>query len=252
MASDQEIFALYSRLYENRREIELTLEDFLGIFCDDPSYHAGARPGVPEFGQCILSPARDRWLERLNAGLLQPTRPSAAPAPVSDRRSTDEPSHRLGASTMLDGGAGAAFLAFIQANPTVAILVASAVAGTVTAYIHYRKWLEDRREKLRSEFASAKDILRSMEAIVKRFRQAGTWAVVQDKALWRRVDEAYRFIQNARRILRSPREWRRILPKEDRETVATFVDVLRRVRRDVDLAIRYLPRPRAPFRISLP
>src|ERR1700741_5044955 len=42
MKFDDGIFSLYSRLYENRREIELSLEDYLGKCSDDPSYYAGA------------------------------------------------------------------------------------------------------------------------------------------------------------------------------------------------------------------
>src|SRR5246127_4475535 len=42
MRFDDGIFGLYSRLYENRREVELSLEDYLGTCSDDPSYYAGA------------------------------------------------------------------------------------------------------------------------------------------------------------------------------------------------------------------
>src|ERR1700745_4518169 len=42
MKFDDGIFSLYSRLYENRREIELSLEDYLGKCSDDASYYAGA------------------------------------------------------------------------------------------------------------------------------------------------------------------------------------------------------------------
>src|SRR5262249_9132130 len=42
MKFDDGIFGLYSRLYENRREIELSLEEYLGKCSDDPSYYAGA------------------------------------------------------------------------------------------------------------------------------------------------------------------------------------------------------------------
>src|ERR1700685_1593757 len=36
------IFGLYSRLYENRREVEYTLEDYLRACSDDSSFYAGA------------------------------------------------------------------------------------------------------------------------------------------------------------------------------------------------------------------
>src|ERR1700724_3703152 len=36
------IFGLYSRLYENRREVEYTLEDYLRACSDDASFYAGA------------------------------------------------------------------------------------------------------------------------------------------------------------------------------------------------------------------
>src|SRR5512133_1861649 len=42
MRFDDGIFGLYSRMYENRREVELSLEDYLGKCSDDPSYYAGA------------------------------------------------------------------------------------------------------------------------------------------------------------------------------------------------------------------
>src|SRR5437764_4958358 len=42
MGFDEGIFGLYSRIYENRREVELSLEDYLRACSDDPSYYAGA------------------------------------------------------------------------------------------------------------------------------------------------------------------------------------------------------------------
>src|SRR6266702_3095886 len=42
MRFDDGIFGLYSRLYENRREVELGLEEYLGKCSYDPSYYAGA------------------------------------------------------------------------------------------------------------------------------------------------------------------------------------------------------------------
>src|SRR6184192_2638101 len=42
MKFDDGIFGLYSRLYENRREVELSLEEYLGKCSDDPSYYASA------------------------------------------------------------------------------------------------------------------------------------------------------------------------------------------------------------------
>src|SRR5918911_889271 len=42
MKFDDGIFGLYSRLYENRRDVELSLEEYLGKCSDDPSYYAGA------------------------------------------------------------------------------------------------------------------------------------------------------------------------------------------------------------------
>src|SRR5262245_11915847 len=42
MKLDDGIFGLYSRLYENRREVELSLEEYLGKCSDDPSFYAGA------------------------------------------------------------------------------------------------------------------------------------------------------------------------------------------------------------------
>src|SRR6267154_4999745 len=42
MKYDDGIFGLYSRLYENRRDVELSLEEYLGKCSDDASYYAGA------------------------------------------------------------------------------------------------------------------------------------------------------------------------------------------------------------------
>ncbi len=42
MRFDDGIFGLYSRLYENRREVEYSLEDYLRACSDDPSFYAGA------------------------------------------------------------------------------------------------------------------------------------------------------------------------------------------------------------------
>src|ERR1700682_5591566 len=42
MRFDDGIFGLYSRLYENRREVELSLADYLGKCSDDAAYYAGA------------------------------------------------------------------------------------------------------------------------------------------------------------------------------------------------------------------
>src|SRR5438309_10146566 len=42
MKLDDGIFGLYSRLYENRRDVEFSLEEYLGKCSDDASYYAGA------------------------------------------------------------------------------------------------------------------------------------------------------------------------------------------------------------------
>src|SRR5262252_7379404 len=42
MKFDEGIFGLYSKLYDNRREVELSLEEYLGKCSDDPSFYAGA------------------------------------------------------------------------------------------------------------------------------------------------------------------------------------------------------------------
>src|SRR5436189_522180 len=41
MRFDEGIFGIYSRLYENRREVEYSLEDYLRACSDDPSFYAG-------------------------------------------------------------------------------------------------------------------------------------------------------------------------------------------------------------------
>src|SRR5579862_307939 len=42
MRFDDGIFGIYSRLYENRREVEYSIEDYLRACSDDPSFYAGA------------------------------------------------------------------------------------------------------------------------------------------------------------------------------------------------------------------
>src|ERR1051326_3295727 len=42
MRFDEGIFGIYSRMYENRREVEYSLEDYLRACSDDPSLYAGA------------------------------------------------------------------------------------------------------------------------------------------------------------------------------------------------------------------
>src|SRR5712671_2095254 len=42
MRLDEGIFGIYSRIYENRREVEYSLEDYLRACSDDPSFYAGA------------------------------------------------------------------------------------------------------------------------------------------------------------------------------------------------------------------
>src|ERR1700722_4100944 len=41
MRFDDGIFGLYSRLYENRREVEYSLEDYLRACSDNPAFYAG-------------------------------------------------------------------------------------------------------------------------------------------------------------------------------------------------------------------
>src|SRR3954468_10627298 len=41
MGFEDGIFGIYSRLYENRREVEYSLEDYLRACSDDPSFYAG-------------------------------------------------------------------------------------------------------------------------------------------------------------------------------------------------------------------
>src|SRR5246127_4927392 len=42
MRFDDGIFGLYSRFYENRGEVELSIEDYLGKCSDEPAFYAGA------------------------------------------------------------------------------------------------------------------------------------------------------------------------------------------------------------------
>src|SRR5712691_10232134 len=42
MRFDEGIFGIYARMYENRREVEYTLEDYLRACSDDPAFYAGA------------------------------------------------------------------------------------------------------------------------------------------------------------------------------------------------------------------
>src|SRR5580704_1088883 len=66
MRFDDGIFGLYSRLYENRREVEYSLEDYLRACSDDPIYYAGAAErmlraiGEPEMVDTSLDPRLGR------------------------------------------------------------------------------------------------------------------------------------------------------------------------------------------------
>src|ERR1700739_826924 len=42
MRFDEGIFGIYSRMYENRREVEYSLGDYLRACSDDPSFYGGA------------------------------------------------------------------------------------------------------------------------------------------------------------------------------------------------------------------
>ena len=67
MRFDDGIFGLYSRLYENRREVEYSLEDYLRACSDDPSFYAGPAErllkaiGEPE----MVDTAKDPRLGRI-------------------------------------------------------------------------------------------------------------------------------------------------------------------------------------------
>ena len=50
------IFGLYSRLYENRREVEYSLEDYLRACSDDPAFYAGAAERLLKAAFAIPSP----------------------------------------------------------------------------------------------------------------------------------------------------------------------------------------------------
>ena len=53
LQSEDGIFGLYSRLYENRREVEYSLEDYLRACSDNASFYAGAaeRLGLVTFAR---------------------------------------------------------------------------------------------------------------------------------------------------------------------------------------------------------
>src|SRR3954449_1307328 len=67
MGFDEGIFGLYSRIYENRREVELSLEDYLRACSDDPSFYAGAAERLLKaIGEPIMvDPSQDPPLGRI-------------------------------------------------------------------------------------------------------------------------------------------------------------------------------------------
>ena len=57
MGFEDGIFGLYSRLYENRREVEYSLEDYLRACSDDPSFYAGpAERLLKAIGEPVMRP----------------------------------------------------------------------------------------------------------------------------------------------------------------------------------------------------
>src|SRR5438094_8852796 len=67
MRFDEGIYGIYSRLYENRREVEYSLEDYLRACSDDPSFYAGAaeRP-LKAIGEPVMvDTAQDPRLGRI-------------------------------------------------------------------------------------------------------------------------------------------------------------------------------------------
>src|ERR1041384_6019116 len=67
MRLDDGIFGLYSRLYENRREVEYSLEDYLRACSDDPSFYAGpAERLLKAIGEpSVVDTSQDRRLGRI-------------------------------------------------------------------------------------------------------------------------------------------------------------------------------------------
>src|SRR5437867_11927446 len=67
MRFDDGIFGLYSRLYENRREVEFSLEEYLGKCSDDPAYYAGAAERMLRAigGPVMVDTAQDPRLGRI-------------------------------------------------------------------------------------------------------------------------------------------------------------------------------------------
>src|SRR2546428_2057801 len=67
MRFDDGIFGLYSRMYENRREVEYTLEDYLRACSDDPAFYAGAAERLLKaIGEPVMvDTAQDRRLGRI-------------------------------------------------------------------------------------------------------------------------------------------------------------------------------------------
>jgi len=79
MRFDDGIFGLYSRAYENRREVEYSIEDYLRACSDDPSYYAGAAERLP-----IARAPRER----------PPWCPARPPTALDRRRTPRQPPSR--------------------------------------------------------------------------------------------------------------------------------------------------------------
>src|SRR3984893_9570818 len=64
MKFDDGIFGLSSRLYENRREVEYSLEDYLGKCSDDSNYYASAAERMLRaIGEpTMVHPSQESWI----------------------------------------------------------------------------------------------------------------------------------------------------------------------------------------------
>ena len=76
MRFDEGIFGIYARMYENRREVEYSLEDYLRACSDDPSFYAGAAErllkaiGEPVKVLEANAGARIAYIDRLGAAIV--------------------------------------------------------------------------------------------------------------------------------------------------------------------------------------
>jgi hypothetical protein len=221
MNFDDGIFGLYSRLYENRREVELSLEEYLGKCSDDPSYYAGA-------AELMLRAISELRLYgepvKINAKLSRRKRRRA-------RRGLSG----CCTSTCLEAGAAPAILMSLISSPQYAPLVISAAAAVASAAAAWAVWQIHRRnqaiavwDKLQERINNARSVgeFRAMREIVEEVKAHDHLILFQSAELYDKAGKALTFLCEAARTDRSPDSWEFVLNGDEQDLVHAFLQTM--------------------------